>query len=223
MSTPGDKGQSKRGESRTPQNVAPRDSSSLGGRLTWARETSGFDAPVDAARAMGISRFTYAQHENGIRGFKRDSALQYARKFRVSLEWLLYGRGDPRPASKKEIPVTHYVGAGAAVFPFSDQGELERIPSFPGLEDAEAAIIRGDSMLPFQAGWIVVWRNQNDGVPEHLNGKLCIVAVKDGGVLLKVLRRERKRGFYTLESWNADPQPGTMVEWAAEIIDIRPR
>lgn len=62
-------------------------------RLKIARERAGYATAADAALALDISRFTYAQHENGTRGFKKDSADQYARKFKVSVEWLLYGRG----------------------------------------------------------------------------------------------------------------------------------
>jgi DNA-binding XRE family transcriptional regulator len=95
-------------------------------RLTWARKQAGYEGPAEAARAMGISRFTYAQHENGIRGFKSDSAVRYARRFRVSYEWLTTGKGDAK-VGIREIPVTRYVGAGAEVYPFSDQGELDSI------------------------------------------------------------------------------------------------
>lgn len=41
---------------------------------------------------MGVSRATYAQHENGIRGYPASRAERYGRFFRVAPEWLLYGR-----------------------------------------------------------------------------------------------------------------------------------
>lgn len=62
-------------------------------RLTKARRHAGFDTATAAAEALGIKEPTYLGHENGSRGFRKSSAEQYARRFGVSLEWLLTGRG----------------------------------------------------------------------------------------------------------------------------------
>lgn len=66
-------------------------------RLKWAREQAGFAKPVDAARALGVNKATYYGHENGTRGLTRTAAARYARRFHVTLDWLLDGRGEPRP------------------------------------------------------------------------------------------------------------------------------
>lgn len=42
---------------------------------------------------MGVEKPTYYGHENGKRGFRHASADKYARKFNISVEWLLYERG----------------------------------------------------------------------------------------------------------------------------------
>lgn len=62
-------------------------------RLRKAREKH-FPSAAAAAMAMGIPVGTYAGHENGHRGFPKDRAPTYAKKFKVSEEWLLYGKGD---------------------------------------------------------------------------------------------------------------------------------
>lgn len=62
-------------------------------RLRAARAKK-FDTAIEAAEAMGIPASTYIGHENGHRGFPAKRAPQYARKFGVSEEWLLYGKGD---------------------------------------------------------------------------------------------------------------------------------
>ena len=64
-------------------------------RLRKAREAAGFLTAKDAAASMGVPLSTYTQHENGQRGIPRDRAPQYARKFKVTEEWLLYGKGEP--------------------------------------------------------------------------------------------------------------------------------
>lgn len=63
-------------------------------RLVWARARAGYASAADAARALGIPEPTYQGHENGTRGFTK-SAPVYARKFRVPLNWLLTGEGQP--------------------------------------------------------------------------------------------------------------------------------
>lgn len=62
-------------------------------RLAEARKAANFDTPGDAAAALGMAYSTYAAHENGTTGFKIDKAIQYAKKFKVSLDWLLTGKG----------------------------------------------------------------------------------------------------------------------------------
>lgn len=62
-------------------------------RLAAARQSAGYESAADAARALGVSYPTYAGHENGSSGFRHKTAAIYARKFGVSLEWLLTGRG----------------------------------------------------------------------------------------------------------------------------------
>lgn len=62
-----------------------------------------FESAADAARALGVPVGTYAGHENGYRGFPAKRAPQYAKKFKTTPEWLLYGTGpetvaDPIPS-----------------------------------------------------------------------------------------------------------------------------
>lgn len=62
-------------------------------RLKAAREKAGYATAKEAAEAMGAKIPTFIQHENGTRNFPRDTATRYARFFRTTPEWLLYGRG----------------------------------------------------------------------------------------------------------------------------------
>lgn len=61
-------------------------------RLIEAREAAGYKTAKDATEAFGFNYPTYAGHENGSRGIGR-SAARYAAAYKVSLEWLLTGRG----------------------------------------------------------------------------------------------------------------------------------
>jgi len=62
-------------------------------RLVAARKAAGYETAADAALALGMPYPTYAGHENNSSGFKHKTAVIYARRFGVSLEWLLTGRG----------------------------------------------------------------------------------------------------------------------------------
>lgn len=64
-----------------------------------ARKAAGYETAADAAKALGMPYPTYAGHENGSSGFRHKTAAIYARKFRVSLEWLLTERGTMTKAT----------------------------------------------------------------------------------------------------------------------------
>jgi hypothetical protein len=72
--------------------------------LRFAREKAGFATAKEAAEAMGAPVSTYIGHENGGRGFPATKAQRYASFFRVTPEWLLYGRGTG-PAGAAASPV----------------------------------------------------------------------------------------------------------------------
>jgi transcriptional regulator with XRE-family HTH domain len=63
-------------------------------RLKDARKAAGFRRAVEAAESLGVEYPTYASHENGSRTFDIDAAVHYARRYRVSLDWLLDGKGE---------------------------------------------------------------------------------------------------------------------------------
>lgn len=71
-------------------------------RLRVARQNAGFDTAVEAADAIGVPRSTYIGHENGHRGFPSKKAPLYARRFKVSEQWLLFGKGRPEDAPEPE-------------------------------------------------------------------------------------------------------------------------
>lgn len=196
---------------------------SLSDRLKKARKAAGFATPTDAARAMSMPPPTYLGHENGTTGLRRTAAIKYAKKFGVSIDWLLTGSGISGRAAK--VPVICYIGAGAELHPIDDhaQGQgIELVEPPQGLTDCVAAIIRGDSMHPLRDGWLIFWSKKQDGIPEECLGQLCVVQVKDGPTMVKEVRKGA-RGRYTLISWNAPPREDIRLEWASKILDIRPR
>lgn len=111
-------------------------------RLRQARKAAGFKRAIDAAESLGVPYQTYAGHENNNRAFDTDAAAHYARRFKVSIDWLLTGRGDgPGGAAETSIPVMGYLGAGAEVLP-----EYEQVP-YDGLEQVTVPFSVPDDMI----------------------------------------------------------------------------
>lgn len=87
-------------------------------RLKKARIDAGYANAREAAEALGVNYTTYGQHENGTRGFPSKLAERYARKFKVSLDWLVTGSGSSLTMSAKKpvkigmVPVKGRVKAG---------------------------------------------------------------------------------------------------------------
>lgn len=74
-------------------------------RLRAARIKAGYDTARAAADAMGIKPATYIHHENGTRDYKDAQAQQYARKFKVKPQWLLYGFAETAVISPIPCPI----------------------------------------------------------------------------------------------------------------------
>ena len=192
-------------------------------RLQWARESAGFENASDAARAMGVPVPTYAAHENGSRGLRRDAAAKYAQRFKVSLDWLLTGRGTPRQGAKRLLPVVGYVGAGAEVLGIDDGmkgagiDEVEAPPNASG--NAIAVRVRGDSMMPaYRDGDYIIYDERREGSDIGLYvGKECVVRLSDGRTFIKTLGHGTTPGTWVLWSYNAAPMLDVVVEWAARV------
>jgi SOS-response transcriptional repressor LexA len=202
-----------------------------GDRLREAREAAGFETATDAARTLGVEPPTYLAHENCSRGFRRASADKYARKFGVSLEWLLTGRGRKQrieaarpPQHQHTVSIVGYVAAGSAAH-FSDAGELGRVIAPEGsTENTVAVEIRGESLGSFFDRWIIFYDDVRRPVTPDLIGKLCVVGTEDGRVLVKKLRRSKTHGrLYHLESQTEAPIFDVAVEWAARVKLMAPQ
>ena len=196
---------------------------SLADRLRMARELAGYSSAAGAAEAFGWKYPTYSAHENGTRGFGREKAKKYAEIYRVSLDWLITGRGAPK--GKAMIPLVGFVGAGAEILPIDDHpkgGGLDEIPAPAGHEGSSVAVeIRGDSMFPLKPGWRLVYARERDGVPMEALNRLCVCRLRDGRMLVKELQRGSRKGVYRLVSWNAAPIEDVALEWAALVLEIR--
>lgn len=199
-------------------------------RLQQARKEFGFSTPGDAAKALGVPEPTYFGHENGSRGLSR-AGRRYAEFFKVSLDWLMTGKGVPRPArasmkdERAQVPLVGYVSAGATAHFFAqDSGHLDEVAAPDGSSDATVAVeIRGDSLGSFFDRWLVFYDDVRRPVTSDLIGKLCVVGIDDGRILIKKIQRSKTRGYYHLLSQTEDPILDASIEWAAKVKHMVPR
>lgn len=201
-------------------------------RLAAARRDAGYPTATAAAEALGVKEPTYLGHENGSRGFKRDSADRYARKFHVALEWLLTGKGqrDRRPLSSadpgvaRSVPLVGYVGAGATTHFFANDIPLDEVPAPVGATESTVAVeIRGDSLGSFFDRWLVFYDDVHRPVTAELINRLCVVGLADGRILIKKIQRSKARGLFHLLSQTEDPLLDVEIEWAARVKNMVPR
>lgn len=179
-------------------------------RLRKARENAGFATVAEAARSLGVNYQTYAGHENGNSGFKSPAAQLYSRKFKVSLDWLLTGRGEMRgqgvvPAEVEVVglPIEGSIQAGhwlETTFVDSD-GEPEMLPAardprFPRARQYALRVI-GDSMdLEYPDGSHVTCVDFADSGLGITEGMIVHVERRrDGGQMVEItLKQIARRG-----------------------------
>lgn len=196
-------------------------------RLKKLRKEAGFKHASDFAREYDIPEPSYRAAENATRPPTLHSAKQYAKllskKLRRPIDplYLIGESSQETPGQIPEAKLVGKVGAGAEIHRLEDQDVLAGIPL--DLVAPNCAVIEGDSQYPLLAGWRVFYAAENQGVSEDCIGKLCVVQVKDGPVLLKTLKRGSRKGLFNLESWNAPTREDERLLWAAMVVSISPQ
>lgn len=122
------------------------------------------------------------------------------------------------------VPLIGYVSAGAqAVMIPLPAGELDRVPRPPGASEKTVALeIRGDSLGAVFDRWLVFYDDIRSPVTPDLIGKLCVVGLPDGRVLVKKIRVGRN-GAFDLLSNTEEPIAGVEIHWAAAVKNMGPR
>jgi hypothetical protein len=194
-------------------------------RLRWARQQHGqYPTPTDAAKAFGWTVSTYLGHENGDRNPSRNAAKRYARAYRVRWEWLLENEGPPR-AGKQTVKLVGYVEEGSKV-KFYESTEVKEISDLPpdvGIATVAIEVLGGSMRGVADDGWLFFYDDEQRPPGRELLGKLCVVGLKGGDVLVRTLQPGRKRGRFDLESAIEPTLRDQQVAWAARITWIKPR
>lgn len=182
-------------------------------RLKLARERAGFATAAEAAQRFGWRESTYFGHENGSRGVRPDVASRYARAFRVSSSWLLYGEGEPGTPDiatiDRLVPVLGEVRAGVWT-EVTEGGSVEQyIPVYlPEFQRADlyALHVVGRSMDRFypDGSWVVVCPTAQAGVHE---GDHVIVLRHKRGLVETTIKEVRRGEAGGVELWPQSNDP----------------
>lgn len=202
----------------------------IGQRIKLAREASGFRRAAEAAPSLGLKYATYAGHENGSRDPKGNIEL-YARRYGVSTDWLLTGRGQgpkagaARPSAPPgKVRLAGRVGAGQVITPFDDEPYEWVDEPADAREGTTAVEVVGDSGHPvFEEGTYLYYSRHLP--PEEMVNRRAILRTAKGELYVKVLRKGSSEGFWNLQSINSlyPDIVDQVVEWAAPIEWIKPR
>lgn len=194
-------------------------------RLRWAREQHGrYPTGTEAAKAFGWTVSTYLGHENGSRNPTRQAAKRYAKAYRVRWEWILEGEGSPANKTQ-QAPIIGCVEASSEIriYPESEEIHTAELPP-GGIASTVAVEVRGGSMRGIADDrWLMFFDHERRPPTIDLLGKLCVVELDNGVILIRVLQRGRRKGRYDLESTTEATMRDQRVVWAARVTWIKPR
>lgn len=197
-------------------------------RLRQSRANAGFANAKDAAESLGVGYSTYASHENGGRGVPRDAAIHYAKRFNVSLQWLLTGKGEPEPKPTQqnmtvaELPIIGRVSAGG----WMDAEEFDQSDSPPEMVPALslyppeyqfAVVVDGNSVNKIaNSGEVLICLDAiKSGIPPKDNDLVIVERKRFGGEMFQFTAKRLRNGISGLELWpeSTDPNHQTPIPY----------
>ncbi len=123
----------------------------------------------------------------------------------------------------RRVPIVGNVGADSAVHYEPEKLGLAPFPH-NGNESTVALKVRGDALGAASNGWLIYYDDRRDPPTPDLIGKLCVVRLDSGQVLVKRLFSSRTNGCFDL--WPAvagNPITDQHVHWAACVtVQIQP-
>ncbi len=187
------------------------------------------------------SEFTLGSIRKGIkngsqRGISTETLGKLAPVLKTSVEWLTRNSGpevaeefrlDEMTAIDEDgptVPLVGFVSAGAQAINIPlHENELDRVPAPSDTTPKTRALeIRGDSLGELFDRWIVYFDDEQRPVSPDLLNRLCIVALQDGRVLVKKIKRASD-GSFDLISNTEKPIRNVQIKWAARVKHMAPR
>ena len=91
-------------------------------------------------------------------------------------------------------------------------------------KDTVAVEVRGDSLGSIFDRWLVFYDEVRNPPTKSMMGKLCVVGLADGRILVKLIRPgQLGEPHFSLFSNTEEPIYDAVVEWAALVKQMTPR
>jgi phage repressor protein C with HTH and peptisase S24 domain len=196
----------------------------IGARLKHARLQKGYESASSAARAFGWHKQNVADHEADRRGVDADQAKTYGRAYSVDPSWILFGGPTKRPKASGLVPIIGKVGAdpeGTILFA-TGQTSGDLVPAPAGHTDRAAAVeVSGHSMHGFaDDGSLLFFEDQHTKPTRDHIGRVVVVELETGEVLVKRLLRGDEKDRWDLESISGPTRHNVSINWVASITAI---
>jgi hypothetical protein len=124
------------------------------------------------------------------------------------------------------VPLVGHVGASSDdVYYAGADDPAESVPMPSGASPETVAVeIRGDSLGAGFNGWLAFYDDVRAPLTPDLLGRLCVVSLTDGRVLIKIPRQAPGKRFHLLPNApGGEPILDAKVEWAAKVIHLTPK
>lgn len=118
------------------------------------------------------------------------------------------------------VPIVGSVGASSEAHFYGEGDSPAEFAPAPQNSTPEtvAVEIKGDSLGPALNGWLAFYDDVRSPVTDDQVGRLCVVALEDGRVVIKLLRRSKTRNRYHLfPNGGGEPILDAKVTWAAVV------
>jgi transcriptional regulator with XRE-family HTH domain len=170
-----------------------------------------------AAERMGTTRNQYAKLEGGSRRLSDVWIARAAQAFGVDAGELVSSRSNT-------VPLVGYVGAGSLTHFFGEgDGNLGEVEAPENATEKTVGVeIRGESLGILLDGWVAYYDEVREAPTPDMLGKLCVVGLYDGRVLIKKLEKGQLPKHYNLISQDP-PIYDAEVVWAAVVKAMMPR
>jgi transcriptional regulator with XRE-family HTH domain len=186
--------------------------------MTWLRSlrTKNNLSQAQLAEMAGTSQPQIKRLEDGERKLTKEWAERLAPHLNVTAEELLFPR--------RTVPLVGYVGAGSLAHYFGEgDGNLGEVEAPDNATEKTVGVeIRGESLGVMLDGWVAYYDEVREAPTPDMIGKLCVVGLYDGRVLIKKLEKGQLPKHYNLLSQDP-PIYDAEVVWAAVVKAMMPR
>lgn len=204
-------------EERKSGNIETDMSRSLPQKIRAIRRQSGLNQAA-FGHELGVSQSQVSKWEKpfGERPTV-DNLMKIAKFAQVAIDDLI-----DYPIEKSVVPLIGYVTAGAEMILFAEsQGPFDEVAAPEGATETTVAVeVRGTSLGDIFNGWLVFYDERRCPPADDLVGKLCVIGLTDGRVVVKKLQRGQLRGRFNLLSATEPPIYDAEIDWVAKVTHL---